>query len=131
MENMFETAMRRKLRYTTTAGQLNTEDLWDVNLTGKVSLDNIAKDLRRQLKDTDEESFVTTTKPSTQTQDLQLKFEIVKYIISVKLREAAAARDAQDRAATKQKLMGVIQQKKDQHLEQLPVEELEKMLASL
>ena len=58
---MFEKATRRKLRFTSAAGLLSTEDLWDLPLTsatGKANLDDIAKALNRRLKDAEEVSFV-------------------------------------------------------------------------
>ena len=80
--NIFEQASRRGLRFTTGQGAVTTEDLWDMPLTHArrgYSLDDLAKDLRRQLKDNEEVSFVTPVTRSDEV--LQLKFDIVKHII--------------------------------------------------
>ena len=57
----FEKASRIRLRFDTPQGSLTVEDLWQLPLTsrtGRANLDDIAKSLNRQLKETAEESFV-------------------------------------------------------------------------
>jgi len=59
--SLFETASKNKLRFSSIKGNLTTEDLWDLPLTsksGRICLDNIAKQLYKELKDSTEESFV-------------------------------------------------------------------------
>lgn len=79
---MFEKASRVKLRYSTNRGVLSVEDLWDLSLE---QLDPIAINLNKRLKESQTESFIKTrTKDAT---ELELKFNIVKHIIDVKLQE--------------------------------------------
>ena len=91
---MFEEASRMKLRFDTPRGRLTTEHIWDLPLLGgDVCLDEIAKGLHRELKTNSEESFVIpTAKPNVEN---ELKFEIVKHIISVRLQEQETAENAE------------------------------------
>jgi hypothetical protein len=127
-EEMFEKASRLKLRFPTPKGNVDVEDLWVMPLSGNhsVTLDGVAKSLNRAIKDTEEESFVV--KRSTANNKLNLKFEIVKYIISVRLREEEEAKNAVSDKMHNEKILELIAKKKDSALEGQSVEELEKML---
>lgn len=123
---MFEKASRMKLRYQTNRGVISVEDLWDLSLE---SLDAIAISLNKKLKESQTESFIKTkTKDTT---ELELKFNIVKHIIDVKLSEAEARKSAAEKRAKKQKLMDLIAKKQDAELEGKSVDELMKELAAL
>lgn len=130
--NIFEQASRQALRFDSSKGQLTTEQLWGLPLTAKdlFSLDNVAKVVNFELKAQTEESFVaTSTNPQKAT--LELKLEIVKHIIGVKLAENAAKADAVSRKAQKELLLGVIERKQQAELENLPVAELMKKVDAL
>jgi hypothetical protein len=129
--NIFERASQLKLRIATAAGNVIVEDLWDIQLTSSrsVSLDDIAKGLRRVIKDREEESFVT--KPSKANEELQLAFDIVKHIIEVKLTEAEVARAKADNREKKQKLLQLIAEKKDEQLKTSSIEELQAQVEAL
>lgn len=123
---MFEKASRMKLRYQTNRGVISVEDLWDLSLE---SLDAIAISLNKKLKESQTESFIKTkTKDTT---ELELKFNIVKHIIDVKLSEAEARKNAAEKRAKQQKLMDLIAKKQDAELEGKSVDELMKELAAL
>lgn len=123
---MFEKATRMKLRFQTSRGVLSVEDLWDLSLE---SLDSIAIGLNKKLKESQTESFIKTkTKDTT---ELELKFNIVKHIIDVKVAELEARKDAAEKRAKKQKLMELISKKQDAELEGKSVDELMKELESL
>lgn len=132
MENMFERATRGKVRYETPKGYLSVEDLWDLPLTSrtnKANLDDIARGLNKQLKETDEESFVV--KRRSENEEVRLKFDIVKYIIDVRLQENE---EADKKAAIKQKkerLLTIIAQKEDEQLLGTSLDELKAMAESL
>ena len=130
--SIFEIAARKQLRFDSAKGLLTAEDLWTLPLastTGKVNLDDIAKALHRQLKNSDEISFVLPT--SNVNSDLQVKFDIVKHIIETKLAENASKIAESGRAEQKQKILAIMARKQDGALEELSVEELAKMAASL
>ena len=99
---MFEKASRLKLRFDTPKGMITTEDVWDLPLTSRngASLDNLAKDLNRTIKETEEESFVADK--SARNTVLELKFDIVKHIIEVKKAELTASKKAVEIKAEKE-----------------------------
>ena len=122
---MFAQASRIKLRFSTPKGLLSAEDLWDLPLTsatGKANLDDIAKDLFRALKSNDNVSFVEPDRKSDPT--TQLAFDIVKHVIDVKLAENAAAAAAKSTAQRKQLLLGIIEQKQNEALTGMTLDEL-------
>lgn len=131
---MFEQASRLKLRFNTVKGLLLVEDLWFIPLSSVKSdvanLNSIAIDLDKQLKESTTISFVEQTVTRENT-ELQLKFDIVKHIIDVRLEENKAASQEREKKQQKQELMELIQRKKAEQTESLPLEELEKKLAAL
>lgn len=129
---MFESATRLKVRFETTKGMITVEDLWDIPLTSRTtgfSLDDIAKNLNKQVKESEEESFVV--KKSTKNETLELKFEIIKYIIKKRLEEREAANNELAKATQKEKLLQLLNEKKDENLKNKSVEEIEQMLKEL
>lgn len=130
MNNIFEQASRLKLRFYSPKGLLSVEDLWDLPLTGSgANLDNVARGLHRQLKNDDDVSFVLKERKSDET--IQLKFDLVKHIIDVRLTENAAAAAVQANKERKQKLLAILEQKEDQSLQTLSADELRKMINEL
>lgn len=130
---MFEKATRQKLRFDTDKGRISVEELWELPLISKsgaaVNLDDIAKALFAQLKDTSEVSFVTDVQPANDT--LRLKFEIVKHIIDVKLAEREQAANAAKNSEQRQMIMGLIEAKKAEALAGSSIEDLQKMMDAL
>jgi hypothetical protein len=128
--NIFEQASRTKLRINTTIGNLSVEDLWELPLTSanKVNLDAIAVDLNRQIKATAEESFVKSAKKD---EVLQLRFDIVKHIIETRVEENKAKTELKQRESQLSKIDDIIAKKKDAALENLSLEELEKLRAGV
>lgn len=128
---MFEQAVRLKLRFTTPQGPLMVEDLWDLPLTSKrgANLNDLAKDLNRELKASADEDFVNpTAKPNDV---LKLKFDVVKHVIDVRLAENNAERLAVERRAQKDRLLELIARKQDESLASKSIEELTAMVESL
>lgn len=129
---MFEKASRLKLRFDTTKGQVTAEDLWDLPLTstvGKANLDDVARALHKQLKSGDDVSFVDTAKKSDSI--VQLKFDLVKYVIEVKLAENAARNQAAAAADKKQRIMQILAERQDDSLKTASDDDLKKMLESM
>jgi hypothetical protein len=132
MTDIFERASRLKLCFDSKVGAIKVEDLWDLPLqskAGRVNLDDLARGLHKQLKNDDDVSFVESERKSDET--IQLKFDIVKHVIDVKLAENKILAEQKDRAARKQRLMEILANKKDQSLQDMSVEDLEKELAAL
>lgn len=129
---MFEKATRLKLRFSTPVGPVVAEDLWDLPLTstrGRPNLDDVARDLHKQLKSGDDVSFVTKAQKSDEI--VQLKFDIVKHIIDVRLVENEAAAKKKEIAEKKQQILGLIANKENAALAEKPIEELRKLVEAM
>lgn len=126
--NIFEKASRLKLVFEVSSGVLFVSDLWELPLTsqtGKVNLDDLARDLNEKLGDA-KVSFVD--KPARKNALLQLQFDIVKHIIKVRLKERDELAAAAKKAERKQKIMEIIEMKKDESLKDMSLDELEAAL---
>lgn len=130
---MYEKAIRLKLRFASPQGALSAEDLWDLPLTSgratQANLNNIAKEVSRQLKAEGDEDFVNPKSGADEI--LQLKLDIVKHVIQVRQAENEAFRARAERSAKKDRLLELIARKQDQALEGKPLEELQAMVAEL
>lgn len=130
--SIFEKATKLKLRFTTLKGLLTTEDLWDLPLSGgagKANLDGIAIELFNQLNEGKAISFVGGGKAVDEIP--QLKFDIVKHIIDVKVAERAVRTEAAARSEKKQLILGIIAQKENEALASTSLEDLRKLAADL
>lgn len=132
--NIFELASRKKFRFDTSKGQVTVEDLWDLPLTSttnRPNLDDIAKDLYKQMKEDKEVSFVKSSAAvSADFNLIKAKFDIVKTIIDVKLAEADAAKKAKAVKEKNQRILELIAQKDDEALASKSREELLAMLST-
>ena len=122
---MFETASRRKYRYPY-KGMITTEDLWTLKVQ---QLDEVYKALNAKAKLMDEESLLTTK--SSEDEDLTNMINIVKHIVAVKVAEANAAKLAIANREQKQRILEIIDAKKNAQLSELSVEELQAMVNKL
>lgn len=123
---MFEKASRTKLRFATSRGRILTEDLWDLPLP---ELDQIAIVLHGQIKTDEPVSFIRETVAEDEAP--KLAFDIAKHIIDVRLAEIEEARNQDAKKAKKQQLLSILARKKNDGLEELSEEEIEKMIAEL
>lgn len=132
MDNLFLQATREKFRFESPKGDLSVEQLWDLPLTSRTGfdLDTIAKTVNADLKASNEESFVNVNNNPAVSR-LQAKLEVVKAIIEVKLTQAEATKKRAEKIAERQRLMEVLHSKKDQELQGLSVEEIERRLSQL
>lgn len=124
-ENMFEIAIRSKFRFPF-KGMVSIEDLFDLNVR---DLDSIFKSLNSQLKQVKEESLLDVK--TKQDEELDLKIEIVKYIVKVKQEEENSRLLAKAKKEQKQKIMEILSAKQDADLQNKSVEDLTKMLTEL
>ena len=122
MEKMFEFATRSKMRFPF-KGQISIEDLWDLRVE---DLDTVFKSLNKQVKQTKEESLLSTK--TTEDTILDTQIAIVKYIFDVKVQETNARLLEKERKEQKQKIMSILATKQEQELQNKSVEELQKML---
>jgi hypothetical protein len=129
---MFEKASRMKLRFDTPVGRLPVEDIWDLPLLGgrnDACLDELAKTLHRELKGSQEESFVIKT--AEPNEKLALRFEIVKHVIHVKLEEKDAAENAELARQKKAQILAIIADKEMESLKEANIDDLRALIDSL
>lgn len=123
---MFKQASRMKLRFATSKGNLSVEDLWDLSLP---VLDKLAVSYDEELAKSPRKSFISNDSPKND--ELELKFNIVKDIITDKLKEKADRDQDKQKAAEKAKLLDLLDKKQSEKLENLSEEELRQRLAEL
>jgi hypothetical protein len=131
--NLFEIAARNKFRFVTVRGNVAMEDLFDMPLTSKsgFSLDDVAKNINRQLKTTEEESFVQPATTNMARQELSDKLELVKMVIADKQAANERVRLAQEKRQRRQMLLDQLEKRNNAELEALPKEEILKQLEEL
>lgn len=122
----FEKASKLKLRFSTNRGELSIEDLWDLSLE---SLDSIAKSTNKQLKSESEESFIG--KKSNLNSVLELKMEILKHVIEVKISEKEAKSQRAIKSAKLAQLKELANNKANEKLSDMSEEEINKMIDDL
>ena len=123
---MFEECTRLKLRFKTDIGLVTVEDLWSFTLE---RLNDLAKSIHRELKRTEEESFIEDI--SDKDKLVLLRFDIVKHIIKVKLDAKKASADKLTSDARKAKILEVLASKQDSKLDDMSEEDLLKELDKL
>lgn len=131
--NIFERAARGKLRFNSTIGLLGTEQLWELPLVSKgdrPNLDAMARAVFLELKGLEEGSFVEV-KPDPRKADLELRLELLKHVIAVKLELKAEAEKAVANAERKRKLLGALAAKEESELVGLTKEQIEAEIAKL
>ena len=122
--NIFEKASRIKLRFDLN-GQISTEQIWSVPMSALADYEQSLTEVV--------ESYGKSTRRSkktrTEQQELnQLRLEIVTYVLDVRETELEAAKSAADVKEHNQKILELIRNKQDQKLQEMSVEELEKLL---
>lgn len=129
-KDLIITAIRKQYRYKTSGGMVTTEDLFTLPLAkGRYNLNTIAKGIYEELQTEGEVDFVGTS--TAATKELSNKLEIVKYVIATKKEEALAAKERAEKKAKKDRILEIMANKKEQALEALSLEELEKMAEEL
>jgi hypothetical protein len=123
--SIYKQAIRKHLRFEF-KGLRSTEELWDLTLE---QLDGLFQGLNAQRKAKSEESLLSLK--TTETAELDLKIAIIKDVVETLLQENVDRLQSADKAAQKQKLLQVIAKKKDSDLENMSLEDLERMAANL
>lgn len=117
--SIFEKASRAKLSFKANNGVLSVNDLWDLSLE---SLNTLAKAVNRELKLSEEENFIAVKSSVNAT--LELRLDILKRIIEVKLQEREAAKDASAKSERRKAILQVLSEKDDESLKNKTREEL-------
>lgn len=126
MANIFESASKKKLRFSTSKGQLAIEDLWTLSL---ISLNTIAIAVNKKLKEEQEESFLDETPRGSY--DDRLRLDILKYIIETKKDEEKKRAERITKDAQIASLKSLIETKESERMGSLSLEDLQKQLAAL
>lgn len=123
---MYKKAAQQRLRFDTDKGKLTVEDLFHLSLQ---QLNEVGKELRKVVKESEEESLIGET--SNQASVAKLKFDIVVDIINTKKEERAAAATAATNKALKQELLAELEARQKNSLKSLSDEDLQRKIAEL
>lgn len=132
--SIFKKASRMKLRIQTSRGPLAVEQLWDLKLS---DLGTIAKNLYEEKKKfgTNSEELAFLEGPvegkNKDAEIAELSFDIVKDIYTTKMNESKEAVAELEKKKEKNRLLELIQKKKDEALEGKSIAELEEMLKNM
>lgn len=124
--SIFEKASRQKLRFETRQGLISAEELWDLSLS---SLDTLAKSVNKRLKEESEESFIS--EKSSSNTELDLKLEILKHVIQVKLKEKEDSKNRAEKRSRIEFLEGLLAKKTMETLEGQTADEIAAQLELL
>ena len=124
-KNRITRATKQKVRFSQ-RGNWSVEDLWDFGLR---ALDDLYKDLNKQLKALEEDSLLYA--PTSKGTLLRMKLEIVKYIVDVKLKERDKKEKELETKARKKQLLAALERKQQENLESLSADELKALLDGL
>lgn len=119
-------ASKSKLRVSTQLGVVCVEDLWDMQLA---NLNNTAVKLSKMIKEAGEEDFLDESVKVDPV--LQLSFDVVFEILTIKKDEKTARALATVKRETKQKLLGILADKEDESLKGKSAKQIQKMLDAL
>ena len=120
----FEKATRKKYRFNF-RGIIGVEDLWDLSMP---NLNSIYKGLISEKKENDIDSLEDTKADNSIIEEINDKIELVKYIYNTKKAEYEARVKEQELIERKKRIMEIIKNKEDESLQNLPIEELQKLL---
>lgn len=120
---MYKQASKERLRIQTTKGLLSVEQLWDLSLE---DLDALAVSLEQEYKNSKGKSFLASKTKKDKT--IKLKFDVTLDILNTKVEMAEEAANAGKTKAMNEKILSIIQRKKDSQLEDMSIGELEKLL---
>ncbi|ALY07175.1 hypothetical protein VmeM32_00189 [Vibrio phage vB_VmeM-32] len=127
----FVEAVKHGLTFATSRGQRTISEMWTLPLTGNngYNLDVISRELLSELRKTQEESLVVETTKANR--ELQVKLEILKFIIDDKKAEKAAKRLEIEKAEKRRELQEAIVETKKKMYKEKTLEELQAELAAL
>lgn len=122
--NVFEKASRIRLRFNL-EGSISVEQLWTAPITRLVEYEQA---LTEVVEGYGKSTRRTKKVRSTEQEANELRLEIITYILDVREAEAELASTAADVKAHNQKILELIQSKKNEELTTKTVEELTAML---
>lgn len=128
-DDLLLSALAGKYRYQTDKGSLTTEDLFSLSLK---DLDTLAKSLNQEVQKSSV-SFIAS--PSQTNKTLQLRFEVVLFVIKFKQEREEERKlqlaSATEKAQKRDLLAQLIANKEMENLASKPLEELQRELNAL
>lgn len=129
--NNFEYAVRNKLRFPF-KGQISIEDLFDLSVE---DIDKIYKTLKVKKKELDENSYsIFEDVENTETKEsknIDVSIEILRSVAQEKIDEKNKRENEIINKAKKEKLMEILERKRNADLENKSEEELLKMIEDM
>lgn len=132
IKNPIEAAVRAKLRFETSRGVLNVEQLFDVPLesNGDFSLDYLHGKASAEVNANGAESYVTKSKrKGTATAELQVA--VLEHIIDLRVAEQKTANNRAALQARREQLLAAAADKQNQALANASPEEINAELAAI
>lgn len=126
MNELFIEASRTQVRFATGKGLGTVEDLWTLPLT---KLDEMATALDDEIEKTGKKSRLAAK--TTASKELELKRDIIDYVITTRQAEAKAKSDNIAKKGEIDTLKDLLNRKKVSELEGLSAEEIQKKLDAL
>jgi hypothetical protein len=123
--DIYKQAVMLGLRFTTTKGSLNTEQLYQLTQT---DLTNSIRNQKKVLKKTDDDELGFLDEMSRVDATEQLKFDILKDVYLTKKAQNDALRTAREVKEHNQKILNLISEKQEESLKGKTLEELTAML---
>ena len=125
---MYKKASQLKLRFNTEKGSLTVEQLWDCSRAMLARTIKNVNDILKELEPTGDLDFLNDSGVVTATDpENTLRFQILKDVYLTKTEEANAARNEAQIKLHNQKIDNIIARKQDEELENMSLEDLEKM----
>lgn len=122
MDN-FKQAVKQKLRVSTNKGLLSVEQLWDLSIS---DLDTLAVSLEEAYNNSKGKSFLA--KKTIKDKDIKLQFDIVLDILETKVAEQEAISEAKEIKEHNQKILKLIEDKKEEDMKGMSIKQLTAML---
>jgi hypothetical protein len=123
--DIFAKATKAKLRFAF-RGSITSEDLWSLNLN---DLDSIYAGLMNEKKNKSQETLLV--KSSKDDARLDLKIDIIKFIVMVKLKEQEKRINSQNKKVEREKLSRILSTKQDEALSKKSIDDIMMELKAL
>jgi hypothetical protein len=121
----FKEASKLGLKFNTAKGMLSIDQLWSLGVN---DLSNAIKAVKKELKKNDDDELSFLEVGNTVDTENQLRFDILKEVYMEWKKDSEERRNAAANKANRQKIVDLIEMKKEESLAKLSVEELEAML---
>lgn len=131
MNNIFEKAIREKLRFQTNRGPISSEDLYALKIEDLANLGKAIKAQLTPLKEEDDEFSIAPAKENKLVETLELRLAIVKHVLDTKKTEAEAKKNRQAIESRRAELKALIEQKKGEADQGKSLDDLIKELEGL